>query len=60
MGRDGAEGCKEIVEKGGYTIAEDRSTCAVFGMPAAAIELNAATKVYPRDVIPKEVLKLVR
>ncbi len=60
MGRDGAEGCKEIVDNGGYTIAEDRSTCAVFGMPAAAIELGAATKVYPRNKIPEEILELVR
>ncbi len=59
MGRDGAEGCKDIVDKGGYTIAEDKSTCAVFGMPAAAIELNAATKVYPRGIIAREILRLV-
>lgn len=60
MGRDGAEGCKEIIDNGGYTIVEDKSTCAVFGMPAAAIELDAATKVFPRDIIAHEVLKLVR
>ncbi|WP_027727555.1 chemotaxis protein CheB [Treponema sp. C6A8] len=60
MGRDGAEGCKEIIDNGGYTICEDKSTCTVFGMPAAAIELNAATKVFPRDRIAGEVLKLVK
>ena len=60
MGRDGAEGCKEIVDAGGYTIAEDKSTCTVFGMPAAAIELNAAKKVLPRGEIAKAVLQLVR
>ena len=59
MGRDGAEGCKDIVDKGGYTIAEDKSTCAVFGMPAAAIELKAATWTLPRGVIAREILKLV-
>ena len=59
MGRDGAEGCKEIVDRGGFTIAEDKSTCAVFGMPAAAIELKAASKVYPRGEIAREILKLV-
>ncbi len=47
MGRDGAEGCQMIVENGGHTIVEDESTCAVFGMPAAAIELNAADEVIP-------------
>lgn len=59
MGRDGAEGCKEIIDKGGYTIVEDKSTCAVFGMPAAAIELEAATKVYPRGKIAREILELL-
>ncbi len=59
MGRDGAEGCKEIVDKGGYTIVEDKSTCAVFGMPAAAIELNAASKVFPRGLIAKAILDLI-
>ena len=59
MGRDGAEGCKDIVNNGGYTIAEDKSTCAVFGMPAAAIELDAATKVFPRGIIAREILRLV-
>lgn len=59
MGRDGAEGCKEILESGGYTIVEDKSTCAVFGMPAAAIELNAATKVCRRNVMAQEILALL-
>ncbi len=59
MGRDGAEGCKEIVDKGGCTIVEDKSTCAVFGMPAAAIELEAATKILPRGTIAAEILQLI-
>jgi two-component system chemotaxis response regulator CheB len=59
MGRDGAEGCREIIDNGGFTIVEDKSTCAVFGMPAAAIELKAASKVFPRDIIAGEILKLV-
>lgn len=60
MGRDGAEGCKEILNNGGYTIVEDKSTCTVFGMPAAAIEMHAASQVYPRDVIASKILALVR
>ena len=60
MGRDGAEGCKEILNNGGYTIVEDKSTCTVFGMPAAAIEMHAASKVCPRDIIAEKILALVR
>ena len=55
MGRDGAEGCKNIVEQGGVTIVEDKSTCAVFGMPAAAIELDAASLVLPRNKIASKI-----
>lgn len=59
MGRDGADSCKAIVDNGGYTIVEDESTCAVFGMPAAAIEVGGATEVLPRDEIAGRILKLV-
>jgi len=59
MGRDGADGCKKIVDVGGYTIAEDESTCAVFGMPAAAIEVGGAKEVLPRNSIPSRILELV-
>lgn len=58
MGADGAEGCKVICDKGGWTIVEDKSTCAVFGMPAAAIELGGAREVLPRGEIPKRILEL--
>ena len=60
MGQDGADGCKEIVDAGGYTICEDESTCTVFGMPQAAIELHAASRVLPRDYIAKAVLTMTK
>ena len=58
MGRDGADGCKHIADAGGWTIAEDKSTCAVFGMPAAAIEVGGACEVLPRGEIPPRVRAL--
>ena len=60
MGQDGAEGCKEIINAGGFTICEDQSTCTVFGMPQAAIEMKAASRVLPRDCIARAVLKMTR
>ncbi|MCR5288556.1 MAG: hypothetical protein K6E51_01035 [Treponema sp.] len=60
MGADGAAGCKEICDKGGWTIVEDKSTCAVFGMPAAAIEAGGAKEVLPRTEIAKRIIELVK
>ncbi len=59
MGRDGADGCKLIRDTGGWTIVEDESTCAVFGMPAAAIEIGGACEVLPRFKIAERILDLV-
>ena len=60
MGQDGAEGCKEIINAGGFTICEDESTCTVFGMPQAAIEMKAASRVLPRECIARAVVKMTR
>jgi two-component system chemotaxis response regulator CheB len=42
MGRDGAEGLKEMRDAGALTLAQDEATCAVYGMPAAAMAMDAA------------------
>lgn len=60
MGQDGAEGCKEIINAGGYTICEAESTCTVFGMPSAAIEMGAASRVLPRGHIARAVNKMIK
>lgn len=45
MGADGAKGLLAMKEAGAVTIAQDRQTSAVFGMPMKAIEFGAATMV---------------
>ena len=45
MGSDGARGLLAMREAGAYTIAQDESTCIVYGMPRAAAEINAASEV---------------
>jgi two-component system, chemotaxis family, protein-glutamate methylesterase/glutaminase len=47
MGKDGAAELKEMKDRGAYTIAQDRDTSIVHGMPGAAIERGAATVVLP-------------
>jgi two-component system chemotaxis response regulator CheB len=51
MGKDGAKGLLEIRARGGRTIAQDRASCVVFGMPREAIELGAAEHVLPLSEI---------
>ncbi|EJN09082.1 chemotaxis protein CheB, partial [Herbaspirillum sp. YR522] len=47
MGRDGAAGLKAMREHGSHTIAQDQASCAVYGMPKAAVALDAAVEVLP-------------
>ena len=56
MGDDGASGLLEIRESGGYTIAQDESSCVVFGMPKEAIKRGAVQKIVPLSRIPAAVL----
>jgi len=58
MGRDGAEGLKLMKEKGAITIAQDKKTSVVFGMPKEAIELDAATHVLSPDQIVQFLLHM--
>ena len=51
MGRDGAEGMLQLRRLGWTTIAQDESTSVVWGMPRAAVALDAATHVLPLPLI---------
>ena len=47
MGRDGAKGLKVLRHAGFHTIAQSQETCAVYGMPKAAIEIGAVAEILP-------------
>lgn len=57
MGKDGAKSMLKLRQSGAYTIAQDEQTCAVFGMPKAALELGAAVDILPIDNIANSLLK---
>jgi two-component system chemotaxis response regulator CheB len=47
MGSDGAEGLGEIKRAGGFTVAQDRESCAIYGMPRVAVEKGHAQAIVP-------------
>jgi len=59
MGRDGAEGLLRLRESGHDTIAQDKSSSAVYGMPKAAAELHAANDILALDKIGPRLASLI-
>ncbi|MGE0823889.1 MAG: chemotaxis-specific protein-glutamate methyltransferase CheB [Candidatus Binatia bacterium] len=59
MGKDGAAELKLLRDKGAITIAQDKESSIVHGMPGEAINLGAATYVLPPDKIVEALTKLV-
>lgn len=51
MGKDGAAELKSMRDQGAVTIAQDRDTAVVHGMPGEAIRLGGATYVLPPEEI---------
>ncbi|MGV0950234.1 MAG: chemotaxis protein CheB [Azonexus sp.] len=58
MGRDGAQGLLEMRQAGAFTIAQDEASCVVFGMPKAAIDIDAVDEVVSLTKIPGRLVRL--
>jgi two-component system, chemotaxis family, protein-glutamate methylesterase/glutaminase len=58
MGRDGALGLLRIREAGGQTIAQDESSCVVYGMPREAVQLGAVHHLLPLSDIGAKIGEL--
>jgi two-component system response regulator WspF len=56
MGRDGARGLHALRQSGWRTIAQDEKTSIVYGMPRAAVELDAQVESMPVDRISAAIL----
>lgn len=57
MGADGAEGMRSLRAAGAYTIAQDRDSSVVWGMPRVAIEMGGAVDVLPLSGIARALLQ---
>jgi two-component system chemotaxis response regulator CheB len=49
MGEDGTEGSRAVKAAGGLVLAEDESTCVVYGMPRSVVENGLSDEVVPLD-----------
>jgi two-component system chemotaxis response regulator CheB len=58
MGRDGAEGMRELREYGALTIGQSKETCVVFGMPHVAGQLGGVEKWIDIDKFGDEMLRM--
>jgi len=56
MGADGAKGLLALKQNGAYTLAQDEYSSVVWGMPKAAIDLNAANEVAALDKMAERLL----
>ncbi len=56
MGDDGAKGLKEMQDAGAKTIAQNKESCVVYGMPAEAVKLNAADDILGLIEIPDRII----
>jgi two-component system chemotaxis response regulator CheB len=59
MGSDGAEGLLEMKQNGATTIAQDETTCVVYGMPKEAVKLHAVDREVPLNKIADEIIRMV-
>ncbi|MDF1654271.1 MAG: chemotaxis-specific protein-glutamate methyltransferase CheB [Coxiellaceae bacterium] len=55
MGSDGAKGLLEMRKANCMTIAQDESTCVVYGMPKEAMKLDAVSMQLPDDEIAQAI-----
>jgi len=59
MGKDGAEGIKHLKQLGGYCMAQDESTCVVYGMPKAIVDAGYADVIAPLEKISEIINKAI-
>ncbi|MCM8530215.1 MAG: chemotaxis-specific protein-glutamate methyltransferase CheB [Lentisphaeraceae bacterium] len=59
MGCDGAKGLKFLHDAGAETLAQDESTCTIYGMPKEAIKEGGVNHILPLPTIVPKLLKLV-
>ena len=58
MGSDGTDGIRKLKLAGGKVMAEDESTCVVYGMPRSVIEQKLADYILPIGKIAENITQI--
>lgn len=57
MGADGTKGIKQLIEKKKlYIVAQEASTCAVYGMPRSIVDSGLTDKIVPLGQLAQEII----
>jgi two-component system chemotaxis response regulator CheB len=59
MGRDGAEGLRQMRERGGLSVVQDRATSTIYGMPQAALQRAGADREVPLGEVAPAIVSLL-
>ncbi|MGE3908590.1 MAG: chemotaxis response regulator protein-glutamate methylesterase [Chloroflexota bacterium] len=57
MGEDGTDGARAVKAAGGLVLAEDESTCVVYGMPRSIVEHGLSDEVVPLDHMAEAIVR---
>ena len=60
MGSDGTHGARQVKIRGGRVLAEDESTCVVWGMPKSVADAGLADRIVPLPRIAQTILETLQ
>ena len=59
MGHDGMEGMKAVKQNHGKTMAQDKDSCVVYGMPRSVVEIGVVDQVVPLSHLSERIVDCV-
>jgi two-component system chemotaxis response regulator CheB len=60
MGKDGADGLKELHHRGGHVIAQDKDSSVIYGMNKEVVQNGTADDVVPLNTIALRIMDVLR
>ncbi|MGO9310923.1 MAG: protein-glutamate methylesterase/protein-glutamine glutaminase [Spirochaetia bacterium] len=60
MGKDGAEGLRELHRRGGRVIAQDKNTSVIYGMNREVVQNGNADEVVPVEAIARRIVEALQ